>query len=97
MYPGSNVVVVTPVAPHNLNDRPWWCRRAKSPLWRGPRRTVLLSMDSRSYPLEPGRVRIKPAGFSVTLINLEHQDFSRFVKNALGTRPSGTLKSGNPA
>ena len=46
-------------------------------------------MDSRSFPLEPGQeVQIKPAGFSVTLINLEHQDFfPRFVKMHWGLDP----------
>ena len=41
-------------------------------------------MDSRSFPLEPGQeVRIKPAGFSVTLINLEHQDFFSTVRQKM--------------
>ena len=46
----------------------------------------LLSMDSRSFPLEPGQeVRIRPADFRIKLVNLEHQDFfPRFGKKCIG-------------
>ena len=86
VYPGSNVVVVTPVAPHNLNDRPLVVPlEGEITLVAGGRDAqFLLSMDSRSFPLEPGQeVRIKPAGFSVTLINLEHQDFFSTVRQKM--------------
>ena len=86
VYPGSNVVVVTPVAPHNLNDRPLVIPlEGEITLVAGGRDAqFLLSMDSRSYPLEPGQeVRIRPAGFSITLINLEHQDFFSTVRQKM--------------
>ena len=59
-------------------------------------RSFLLSLDSRSFPLEPKQeVRIRRAGFSITLINPTPKLFFHgSAKNALGTRPTGALNSG---
>ena len=44
----------------------------------------LLSLDSRSFPLEPKQeVRIRRAGFSIALINLEHQNFFSTVRQKM--------------
>jgi NAD+ kinase len=86
VYPGSDVVVVTPVAPHNLNDRPLVVPLdGEIVLVAGGRDALfLLSMDSRSFPLEPGQeVRIKPSGFRIKLVNLEHQDFFSTVRQKM--------------
>jgi NAD+ kinase len=86
VLPGSEVVIVTPVAPHNLNDRPLVVPlEGEITLVAGGRDALfLLSMDSRSFPLEPGReVRIRPADFRVKLINLEHQDFFSTVRQKM--------------
>lgn len=86
VLPGSDVVIVTPVAPHNLNDRPLVVPLdGEITLVAGGRdASFLLSMDSRSFPLEPGQeVRIKPAGFRIKLINLEHQDFFSTVRQKM--------------
>jgi NAD+ kinase len=86
VLPGSEVVVVTPVAPHNLNDRPLVVPlNGEITLVAGGRDALfLLSMDSRSFPLEPGQeVRIRPADFRVRLINLEHQDFFSTVRQKM--------------
>jgi NAD+ kinase len=41
-------------------------------------------MDSRSFPLEPGReVVIRPADFRIKLVNLEHQDFFSTVRQKM--------------
>ena len=88
VLPGSDVVVVTPVAPHNLNDRPLVVPlEGKITLVAGGRDAqFLLSLDSRSFLLEPGQeVRIRPSDFKIKLINLEHQDFFQpFVKKCIG-------------
>lgn len=86
MHPASDAVIVTPVAPHNLNDRP-----LVVPLdgeitlvADGRDAQFLLSMDSRSFPLEPKQeVRIRPADFKIRLINLEHQDFFSTVRQKM--------------
>ena len=86
VLPGSEVVVVTPVAPHNLNDRPLVVPlNGEITLVAGGRDALfLLSMDSRSFPLDPGQeVRIRPADFRVRLINLEHQDFFSTVRQKM--------------
>ena len=86
VLPGSDVVVVTPVAPHNLNDRPLVVPlNGEITLVAGGRDALfLLSMDSRSFPLEPGQeVHIRPADFRVRLINLEHQDFFSTVRQKM--------------
>ena len=86
VLPGSDVVIVTPVAPHNLNDRPLVVPLdGEITLVAGGRdASFLLSMDSRSFPLEPGQeVRIKPAGFRIKLISLEHQDFFSTVRQKM--------------
>lgn len=86
VLPGSDVVVVTPVAPHNLNDRPLVVPLdGEISLVAGGRDAqFLLSMDSRSFPLDPRQeVRIKPAGFKVQLVNLEHQDFFSTVRQKM--------------
>ncbi len=86
VLPGSDVVIVTPVAPHNLNDRPLVVPLdGEITLVAGGRdASFLLSMDSRSFPLEPGQeVRIKPADFRIKLINLEHQDFFSTVRQKM--------------
>ena len=86
VHPGSDVVVVTPVAPHNLNDRPLVVPMdGEITMVAGGRDALfLLSMDSRSFPLEPGQeVRIRPADFRIKLVNLEHQDFFSTVRQKM--------------
>ena len=86
VLPGSEVVVVTPVAPHNLNDRPLVVPLdGEITLVAGGRDALfLLSLDSRSFPLEPGQeVRIRPSEFRIKLINLEHQDFFSTVRQKM--------------
>ena len=86
VLPGSDVVVVTPVAPHNLNDRPLVVPlEGEITLAAGGRDALfLLSLDSRSFPLEPGKeVRIRPAKFRIQLINLEHQEFFSTVRQKM--------------
>ena len=86
VLPGSDVVVVTPVAPHNLNDRPLVVPLdGEITLVAGGRDAqFLLSLDSRSFLLEPGQeVRIRPSDFRIKLINLEHQDFFSTVRQKM--------------
>ena len=86
MHPASDAVIVTPVAPHNLNDRPLVVPLDGAITLVADRRDAqfLLSMDSRSFPLEPKQeVRIRPADFKIRLINLEHQDFFSTVRQKM--------------
>ena len=86
VHPSADVAIVTPVAPHNLNDRPLVVPLDQeiTLVADGRDAQFLLSLDSRSFPLEPKQeVRIRRAGFSITLINLEHQNFFSTVRQKM--------------
>ena len=86
MHPGFDVVMVRLVAPHSLNDRPLVVRLVGEDalVADGREAEFVLSMDSRSFPLEPKQeVRIRPADFKIRLINLEHQDFFSTVRQKM--------------
>jgi NAD+ kinase len=76
--PGSNVLCINPVAPHNLNNRPLIVPTEGEIqlVAEGRENQFLLSLDSRMFILDGGKkVRINPAPFHFVLINLEHQEF----------------------
>jgi NAD+ kinase len=86
VHPSADVAIVTPVAPHNLNDRPLVVPLDQEITLMADGRDAqfLLSLDSRSFPLDPKQeVRIRRAGFSITLINLEHQNFFSTVRQKM--------------
>ncbi len=83
VMPGSEVLCINPVAPHNLNNRPLIIP-ANGELRmtaEGRENQFLLSLDSRMFILDGGRkVRVTPAPFRFVLMNLEHQEFFSTVR-----------------
>ena len=94
---GSNnlldVALITPIAPHNLTNRPLVVPRGEITLEASGRdASFLLSLDSRSYRLKPhAKVKIKPAPFKVKLLNLEDQYFFNTLRSKMhwGMDPRG--------
>jgi NAD+ kinase len=83
VMPGSEVLSITPIAPHNLNDRPlvvpFAGRLELTPDGREPQ--FLLGLDSRTFNLSAGStVQVTPAPFRLRLLNLEHQEFFGTVR-----------------
>ena len=81
--PGSEVLCINPVAPHNLNNRPLVIP-ADGELQLvadGRENQFLLSLDSRMFILDGGRkVKVTTAPFRLFLMNLEHQEFFGTVR-----------------
>ena len=78
VMPGSEVLSITPIAPHNLNDRPlivpFAGRLELTP--DGREKQFLLGLDSRTFLIGAGStVQVTPAPFRLRLLNLEHQEF----------------------
>jgi NAD+ kinase len=86
IYPTSDVLLINPISPHNLNVRPFVVPdhftitlhlEARSDL-------CLLNLDSRSTPIDGrSRVTIRRAGFTVKMVQLEEQDFLSTLRNKL--------------
>ncbi|PCJ80327.1 MAG: NAD kinase [Bacteroidetes bacterium] len=84
--PSSDVAVITPLAPHNLTNRPLVVPLdgviTISPDGRDA--SFLLSLDSRSYHITPrSKVIIKPAPFKAKFLNLEHQHFFNTIRSKM--------------
>ena len=92
--PSSDVAIITPIAPHNLTNRP-----LVIPLngeitlaASGRDASFLLSLDSNSFRLKPSAVvTIKPAPFKVKLLNMEDQNFFNTLRSKMhwGVDPRG--------
>lgn len=83
VMPGSEVLSITPIAPHNLNDRPlivpFAGRLELTP--DGREKQFLLGLDSRTFLIGAGStVQVTPAPFRLRLLNLEHQEFFGTVR-----------------
>ena len=83
IMPGAEVVCLTPIAPHNLNDRPLVLPLVGELELRPESREnqLLLTLDARTHALQAGaRVTITPAPFRIRLIHLEHQDYFSAIR-----------------
>lgn len=83
VMPGSEVLCINPVAPHNLNNRPLIIPSdgELQLVADGRENQFLLSLDSRMFILDGGRkVSITTAPFRFVLMNLEHQEFFSTVR-----------------
>lgn len=92
--PSSDVAIITPIAPHNLTNRPLVVPLDGEITLEASGRdsSFLLSLDSRSFKLKPGaKVKIKPASFKVKLLNLEDQYFFNTLRSKMhwGMDPRG--------
>lgn len=83
VMPGSEVLCINPVAPHNLNNRPLVipAEGTLQLVADGRENQFLLSLDSRMFILDGGRkVEVTTAPFRLFLMNLEHQEFFSTVR-----------------
>lgn len=92
--PSSEVAIITPIAPHNLTNRPLVVplKGEMTLSASGRDDSFLLSLDSRSFKLKPSKtVKIEQAPFKVKLLNLEDQSFFNTLRTKMhwGVDPRG--------
>jgi len=84
--PNSNVFVITPIAPHNLNARPLIIPDSSTITLKvsGRENTFLASMDSRIATLEnETSIIIKKASFKIKLLQLNDDSFIKTLRKKL--------------
>ena len=84
--PGSKNWVFTPIAPHNLNVRPFVVPNDHEITIKTSGREPhhLLTLDSRSYTIESDdAITLRRAPFTIGLINLPGQHFFKTIRNKL--------------
>lgn len=86
VMPGSENFILTPIAPHNLNVRPFVIpNRTKLTLYaEGRVASSLLTIDNRSYSLPVGaKVHVSRAGFDLNLVSGPDQHFFSTIRNKM--------------
>ena len=86
IMPGSNVFVVTPIAPHNLNVRPLIIPNDKKIKLKleGRGDEFLVAMDSRSVPIDSSEELIIEKGeFPMNIVRPKDHSFLSTLRNKL--------------
>lgn len=86
IMPGSESFVITPIAPHNLNVRPFVIPNNMEIKMKveGREKLCLVSLDSRIYSLPSGsELSVKLGDFKIKLVKTEIQDFPTTLRNKL--------------
>lgn len=84
--PDTKAMLITPIAPHNLNARPLVFPDHKKLKFKvsGREEFFLISMDSRTYSLPANtEILIKKAAFSIPLIQLHESSFLSTLRKKL--------------
>ncbi len=84
--PSTNSVVLTPIAPHNLNVRPFLIPDNSEITLKvsGREKSYLISLDSRTATLENDTtIRIKKAPFTIKLVELADNSFIKTLREKL--------------
>lgn len=84
--PDSENFIITPIAPHNLNVRPFVINDSNTITLKveGRGDTFMASLDSRSVTIDESvQLKVKRAPFSVHLVDLETHDFLTTVRQKL--------------
>ncbi len=84
--PGSENILITPLAPHNLTIRPLVISDKSEISIRveGRDKKYLVSLDSKTDVINPGvELRIRRADFSFNLVKFEHKDFYTTIRDKL--------------
>jgi len=84
--PSTNSIVITPIAPHNLNARPLVIpdNSAISLKVSGRESSFLVSLDSRIITLDNGTtLHIKKANFTIKMVQLEDDSFIKTLREKL--------------
>lgn len=86
IMPGAESLVITPIAPHNLNVRPFVIPN-KYPIKlqvESREKQFLVSLDSRIYAVDNGSVlNLELAPFTIKLVQTEIQNFAQTLRNKL--------------
>ena len=86
LFPKSSSLVVTPIAPHNLNVRPVIIPddQVLSFEIEGRSSTFLASLDSRSVTIDQSvQIAIRKADFSINLLRFEGDTFLKTLRNKM--------------
>jgi NAD+ kinase len=86
IMPGSESFVITPIAPHNLNVRPFVIPNNMEIKLKveGREKQFLVSLDSRIYALDSGsELSVKLQNFKINMVKTEIQDFADTLRNKL--------------
>jgi NAD+ kinase len=86
LHPDSKSLIITPIAPHNLNVRPIVVPNdvEVTLMVEGRDSKFLASLDSRSEVFENTvHLKVKKAGFSINVIELERHSFFTTLRNKL--------------
>lgn len=86
IMPGSDSLVITPIAPHNLNVRPFVIPNNMKIRLKveGREAQFLVSLDSRIYPVDIGtELFVTLEKFKIRLVKTEIQDFADTLRNKL--------------
>lgn len=86
MLPQTNNFIIAPVCPHNLNVRPIVVsdRSVISFEIEGRSNQFLLSLDSRSVPVDAGvQIAVRRESFSVRLVKFNHVNFLSTLRSKL--------------
>lgn len=86
VMPGSENFVVTPIAPHNLNVRPFVIPNDYQIKLKveGRESQFLVSLDSRIYALPSGsEIYVKLGSFKIKMVKTEAQNFTETLRNKL--------------
>jgi NAD+ kinase len=86
IFPESNSIVVTPVAPHNLNVRPIVLPDSSVLSFEVESRNsnYILSCDSKTEIIDkPMRFKVQKAGFELNLIRLSNESYLSTLRNKL--------------
>jgi len=84
--PSAKSLVLTPIAPHNLNARPLVISDSTQIRLKvsGREQTHLVSLDSRIADIPNGKeIRIKKADFTVKMIEYKSESFLKTLRNKL--------------
>ncbi|MEZ4801029.1 MAG: NAD kinase [Flavobacteriales bacterium] len=85
--PDSNNIILTPIAPHNLNVRPLIMSNSNKVTLKVESRSpdFQLTIDSRSYAVKCDTViELTCAPFEIGLVSLENQSFFNTIRNKMG-------------
>lgn len=86
LFPDAQNFVITPVAPHNLNARPFVVPNNKEIVLQveGRSNQFLVSLDSRMETISSDtKLRIKKSSFQIPLLRLEKQTFISTIRQKL--------------
>ncbi len=86
IMPGSNTFILTPIAPHNLNVRPFVLPDSSEIMLKAEGRDpeFLLTLDSKSFTIDQETsIKLSRAEFDLHLVKLEGNTFFNTIRNKM--------------